>query len=130
MSLFEKATRQKERFDSVKGRLSVEDLWDLPLVSRTGADLDSVAKNIAKNMRETGEESFVTKVDPKIGKLEFKLDIVKHIIAYRKDEIKARQEADERKERKERLGTVLEEKEMDELKSKSVKEIKKEMKSL
>ena len=47
-NLFLQATREKFRFESSKGDLSVEQLWDLPLTSRTGFDLDTVAKAVNK----------------------------------------------------------------------------------
>ena len=59
MNLFEIATRAKFRFDSLKGALTVEQLWELPLQSRTGVDLDTVAKGINASLKEVAEESFV-----------------------------------------------------------------------
>ena len=45
--LFAKATRDKVKFVTVKGEISIEDLWDLPLTSEKGFDLDSI--NLLKN---------------------------------------------------------------------------------
>lgn len=33
ISIFEQASRQKLRFETSAGKLSIEDLWDLPLTS-------------------------------------------------------------------------------------------------
>ena len=58
-NLFMQATREKFRFESSKGDLSVEQLWDLPLTSRTGFDLDTVAKAVNADLKASNEESFV-----------------------------------------------------------------------
>lgn len=125
MELFEKLAINKTRFDSPKGRISVEDLYDLPLQSRSNSDLDTVAKTIARKMRDLGEESFVASADPKLGELEFQLEVVKHVIAYKQDLNKARVKAAEKKERKELISEVLAEKEIDDLKALPTKELKK-----
>ena len=58
--MFEKAARLKLRFDTSKGLVTVEDLFDLPLTVRNGgASLDNIAKGIARLIRETETESFV-----------------------------------------------------------------------
>lgn len=82
MNLFETAARKKLRFPSLKGELSVEQLWDLPLSSRMGLDLDNIAKAVNKELKATEEDSFVkTSSDPLRGELQVKLDILKHIIS-------------------------------------------------
>jgi len=56
MEMFAFATKKKIRFETSKGLLSVEDLWDLPLTSDNGRpNLDDIAKGIYKAMKE-GEE--------------------------------------------------------------------------
>lgn len=81
MSIFEKASREKFRFPSTKGELSTEQLWDLPLQSARGADLDTVAKGIAAELRGVTEESFVaTATNPAKPVLEAKLEVVKRVI--------------------------------------------------
>lgn len=90
MNLFEIATRKALRFSSVKGELSVEQLWSLPLTSKVGFDLDSIAKGINKDLKDTEEESFVaTNTNPRRGDLQVKLDILKHIIGVKQEELAA-----------------------------------------
>ncbi|MFW9602789.1 MAG: hypothetical protein ACMV1B_10780, partial [Prevotella sp.] len=59
MNLFEIATREKFRFASIKGELSVEQLWDVSLTSKTGFDLDTIARTVNQESKETDTESFV-----------------------------------------------------------------------
>ena len=41
--MFEQAARMKLRFDTPRGALSAEDLWDLPLTSTRGLSLNDIA---------------------------------------------------------------------------------------
>ena len=54
MNIFEMATRNKFRFP-YKGLISVEDLWDLSHVQ-----LDSIYKNLNKEIKQTQEESLLS----------------------------------------------------------------------
>lgn len=85
---FEKAIRNKFRFPSAKGELSVEQLWDLPLLVKTqGIDLNSVAVALNNELKTLGEESFVeTGSNPKRTLVADKLDIVKYIIGVKQRE--------------------------------------------
>lgn len=90
MNLFEIATRKAIRFPSIKGELSTEQLWQLPLTSKVGVDLDTLAKGINKELKSTEEESFVaTNSNPRRNDLQVKLDILKHIIGVKQEEIAA-----------------------------------------
>ena len=90
MNLFEIATRKAIRFPSIKGELSTEQLWQLPLTSKVGVDLDTLAKAINKELKSTEEESFVaTNSNPRRNDLQVKLDILKHIIGVKQEEIAA-----------------------------------------
>lgn len=82
MNIFEKASRKKLLFETQKGNLSVEDLWDLPLKSSTGkTNLDDIAIGLAKKLRETnGDFSFVDEREAKDEDLELSFEIVKHVI--------------------------------------------------
>ncbi|QGZ16335.1 hypothetical protein Hena1_01850 [Erwinia phage Hena1] len=103
--LFEVATRQKFRFESPRGLLTVEDLWDLPL---TGAvSLDTVSKLANRDVKASEEESFVANTTAQNTKATLKLEVLKYIIAIRKDEIAERQSLKQRQERKQKLLELL-----------------------
>lgn len=107
--MFEAATRQKLRFESPKGLLSIEDLWDLPLTSATGrANLDQIALDLHSQLKSTADVvSFVddaTKSDPVI---QLQFDVVKHVIETRKKENAEAVAAKDRAETKQRLLEVL-----------------------
>ena len=57
--MFDTVTRNKIRFNTNKGMVSVEDLWDMPLQAKNNFDLDTVAKAIAADIRKNDEDSFI-----------------------------------------------------------------------
>jgi hypothetical protein len=87
MNIFEQASRAKTRFPSIRGDLTVEQLWGMPLQAKTGFDLDSVAKEVNAQLKAVSEESFVsTSTNPAKGSLELAMGVVKHVIAVRLQE--------------------------------------------
>lgn len=109
MNIFELATRESYRFETTKGLLTVEDLWVLPLTTtrQNGVSLDTVAKEINKQLKTTEEESFVTQRTSKDVTLAIKLDIVKHIIAVKLEENQASRTAAAKAEEKAKLLAIL-----------------------
>ena len=131
MGIYEKATRMKLRFPSVVGNLSVEDLWDLPLVNSKGVCLDDIAKAVNKELKQQQEESFVIKKENKMRKeLQLKLDILKHIIKIKLDEEKAREEESLKRAEKEKILKIIQMKEEKELMEMDLDELKSMVKDL
>ncbi len=118
MNIFEKASRVKMRFDSGIGLLTVEQLWDLPLVSKQESrpTLDGLARHVHSQLKGLEEGSFVElRPDPPKGDLETRLEILKHIIKVRLDEKAAAEKAAQDAERKRKLLGALASKEEAEL---------------
>lgn len=87
MDIFEQASKLKLRFNSSKGQITAEDLWDLPLKSVSNRpNLNDVAKSISKELKRDEEESFVDDVTEHDKISVLMLEIVKHIISVKKDE--------------------------------------------
>ena len=108
MTIFEKATREKFRYPSVKGLLTTEQLWELPLTAKSGFSLDDVAKAVNAELKAIDTESFVaTETNPAKATLETKLEVVKHVIAIRLAEDQAAKAAAAKKLEKEKLLAVL-----------------------
>jgi hypothetical protein len=122
--MFETATRYKFRFQSIRGALTVENLWDVPLRSRDGFNLDAVAKAVSKELKDLSEESFVdASVTPEKTRLEVALEVVKHVIATKlADEETAKKRAANKEERA-RLLRILAEKQEGQLSALSIKEL-------
>lgn len=125
--MFEKAARLKLRFQTSRGLLSVEDLWDLPLTSKTGQlTLDQVAKDLHRELKASAEEtSFVEPhAHSKSDELQLGFDIVKHVIEVRLVEQKKSAEALLKRETKKKILEIIESKQDQELQSKSLEELK------
>lgn len=131
MNMFEYATRNKVRFTSTRGELTVEMLWDVPLRSKDGFDLDAVAKTANKSLKALTEESFVsTERTPAHEKAELTLEIVKHVIQVKlAEEVAAKKRADNRVE-KEKLLRILAEKQEGKLSELTEKELQKRINAL
>lgn len=112
-NIFEKATRTAIRFQSARGDLTVEDVWNLPLEGRTAnaLSLDSIGIAIKRQLKESEEESLVAKKSPASTHLQLKFDIIKHIIDVKITEREAKKEAEKRKVERERLQSVVARKE-------------------
>lgn len=108
MSIFEKASRKALRFASNRGALMVEQLWNLPLQSKGGFDLDTIAKSVNAELKSRAEESFVsTSTDPMKAELELKLEILKHIIQVRQDESAARIENARKADQRQKVLEII-----------------------
>lgn len=121
--MFEKASRVKLRYSTNRGVLSVEDLWDLSL-----EQLDPIAINLNKRLKESQTESFI-KTRTKDA-TELKFNIVKHIIDVKLQEQEERIVAAEKKAKRQKILDLMAKKQDAELESKSYEELAKELEAL
>lgn len=122
-NLFLLASKTKLRFQTSKGVLSTEDLWDLNL-----QNLDSIYKTLSRKMREIEEESLLkTKVDTEV---ELQIAILKHIVSSKLEEKAILKARSENKEKREKLLSIMAQKQDQELASKSLEDLQKELDSL
>ena len=120
--MFEQATRLKLRFETAKGALTVEDLWDLPLTSTSKPNLNDLAKGLSRYLREN-EEDFVGVASKADTAAQLKFSIVKHIIGVRLAEDEAAKAASDRRETKNRIMALIAEKQDENLRGKSLEEL-------
>lgn len=128
--MFEKASRLKLRFDSARGQLTVEDLWQLPLTHSNGFDLDSIAIDLDKKLKDTTNVSFVNKNQKSDQTLQLKFDIVRHIIEVRLAEQEAAEKAKEIKDQKQVILQLIAEKKAEALKGASLEDLEKKLEEL
>ena len=100
--IYKYAAQNRLRFSSGRGELLVEDLFDLPL-----QNLDSIARSVNKELKASGEESFIpnAKKNPKQTENQVRLDILKSVIQHKVD---LQQRASERAARQAELAKLKE----------------------
>lgn len=125
MSMFEQATRLKLRFKITQGLITVEDLWDLPLVS-----LDTLAKALNRELKEVAEESFIAEESTSSKKLNLAFEIVKHVITVKLEDREVAKEQIVKSQRKATIQRILAAKEDETLQGMSAEDLRKELESL
>lgn len=130
-SIFLLAAKMGLRFPSPSGELTTEQLFQLPLTSKSGLDLNSIAKTVNARLRQEGEEDFVaTASTPAKAKLTLSLDILKAVIADKQADNAAKQDSAAKAARREEIKAILADKQKNSLMSKSEAELIEELKAL
>jgi hypothetical protein len=128
MEMFEKASRLQLRFQSAKGLLTTEDLWQLPLAGRTPTTLDAVCVALHRE-RQAAPSTVTSFVEPTKGasdkdEIELRWAIAKHILDTRVAEENAKKDAQKRREQRQKIMEIIEAKEGQALSEKSVEELR------
>ena len=137
MNLFLQAARGKWRFETVRGSLTVEQVFDMPLESKSKAigagmfDLDTLAKDLNRQLKGEEEESFVeASSSAQATLLRNKLELVKQVIQIKQKEIaEATAKAGLQAEKQKLLAAIDAAKNRD-LQANSVEELEKKLKAL
>lgn len=118
--MFDKVTRLKLRFESNKGLLSVEQVWDLSLTA-----LNEMAKSLSRQVKaaETDEEDFIGTKSNVDSELQLRFDVVKHIIGVKLKERDDSKDAAQRKADNQVILELIQRKKQQELEGKSVEEL-------
>lgn len=124
MNIFEYAVENKLRFP-YKGLISAEDLYALSV-----SDLDTIYKTLKREAKRNGEESLLaTKSNDDVA-LDTKIEIVKHIVEKKLAQVEARKTAAANKAKKEKILSILEEKQDAALKNMSEEDLRKMLDAL
>lgn len=119
MSTFKQATREKLRFQTSKGILSVEQLWFLSL-----SDLDTLAVSLQEAYDKSKGKSFLDTRTTKDKGLKLQFDVVLEILQDKKDELELAKEISEKNAYNDKIIDAIAKAQENELASKSVKELK------
>lgn len=130
--LYKMAARKKLRFQTNRGELTVEQLFDLPLKSSSGFDLDTVARGINSELKSLGEESFVedASVDPARVMLGAALEIVKDVIKTKQEENAAHLNKAKRAAERRKILDIIAAKKDEQLSTASLEELEQKLAAL
>ena len=123
MENFKLASQLKLRFQTNKGLLSSEQLWDLTL-----SELDDLAVKFENDYKESGKKSFLVKRTNKDVVSKLKFDITLDILQTKVDESEAESKRLENKAHNAKILSLIAEKQNEELKTKSISDLKKLLK--
>lgn len=131
MNIFEQATRTKLRFPSIKGLLTIEDVWDLPLTSKTGVSIDALGTATTRELKNLAEDSFLaTKPNPARAEHELRLAVLKHVAEVRQAENAKRLQDAEREAERQRLLSIIDRKKDAVLEGMSLEDLQKRVAEL
>lgn len=123
--MFDKATRTKLRFQTDRGQLCVEDVWDLNLTA-----LNALAKSLNRKLKQGEEEDFLSTKTEADATDKLRFDIVVAILEVKKAEKVEKEQAVEKKAKREMILGVLARKQNEAIEGKSVEELMKELEAL
>jgi len=124
MNIFEYAVENKLRFP-YKGNISTEDLYSLSV-----SDLDTIYKTLKREAKRNGEESLLSTKSTDDIALDTKIEIVKHIVEKKLAQVEARKTAAANKAKKDKILSILEEKQDAALKNMSEEDLRKMLDTL
>jgi hypothetical protein len=123
MENFKLASFQKLRFNSSRGVLATEQLWDLPIT-----ELDTLTVALEAELEASGKKSYLVKATEKSKAAKLRFDIALDILNTRVEMAQAATEAAENKAHNQKILSLIAEKQDESLKGKSVEELEKLLK--
>lgn len=120
MDNFKKASKEKLRFNTTKGVLSVEQLWDLTLT-----DLSALIKGVNKLLKGIDDDSlgFLDAQNTVDETQQLRFDVLKDIYLTKKADNEAARTAKETRERNQKILGLIAEKKEESLKGKTIEEL-------
>ena len=121
MSNFKQATRERLRFETSKGLLSTEQLWDLNLTS-----LATIVRSLKKQLKKDNDDelSFLDDNSNPVDKtLELKFNVVKEVYIAKKEEKESIRNEASKKEHNQKILELIAEKQEGDLRGKSIEEL-------
>lgn len=123
MENYKLASQQKLRFQTTKGNLTAEQLWDLSL-----DELDTLAVSLEEEHKHSGKKSFLVKTSAKDKTSKLRFDIVLDVLNTKAEAIQLAAEANEIKEHNKKILSIIADKQDKSLEGKSIAQLEKMLK--
>lgn len=122
MSIFQEASKVKLRFNTKKGMLSVEQLWDLSLTALT-----TIIRNLKKELKKNSDDdlSFLDETVTVDKTVTLRFEVAKAIYLTKKAEKDAAIDAIEKKQHNQRVMELIQRKKEEKLSEMSIEELEK-----
>lgn len=118
MDIFKESTKKGLRYNSPKGVLTTEQLWDLKLV-----ELDQVAVTLDEQLEKSEKKSFIKKRTTTDEVIDLQLKVVVDIIETKQADALAKKTEVEKKEHNEKIMSLIQQKQENKLNDLSVEEL-------
>lgn len=118
--MYKQASKEKVRFETVRGVLSTEQLWDCPITM-----LDRIALTLQEQWKESGKKSFLEVKSKKDKTIKLKFDIVLDILNSKVEESNAERDVEQVKQHNAKIDAIIAVKQEDALSDKSIEELEK-----
>ena len=121
--MYKEASKQKLRFETSYGPLTVEQLWDLSI-----NNLDKLAVSLEEAYKNSKGKSFLDVKTKKDKTIKLRFDIVLDILNTKVEELEEAKNAAENKAHNQQILELIKRKQDSELEGKSVEELEKMLK--
>ena len=126
-NIYKEALLNRVRFSTNVGLLTLEEVMDLPLTSKSGLSVDSLAVDLVNKLKNENKEivSLVNEDKEDIERYvdELKLEVLKDIIEYKKALIEKKRKAQAENSEKRRIMEALARKKEDKYNDMSIEEL-------
>lgn len=122
-NIFEQITRKGLTFSTVKGNVSIQELWHIPLIGRNGYDLDNISRDLISKLKESAEESLVETTKNINSDDKLRLEVLKVVVNTLKQEQEAKITDQVNRSHNEKIQKLIDQKQDMELQNKSVEEL-------
>ena len=126
--MFQKATKVKLRFNSGRGLLSVEDLWDLPIDGELS--INSLYIDVNNQLKAESTEGLISKKTNNCDALELRLEILKSIYEVKLQEQKDAEQSVYKASQRQKILSIISNKQDTKLTESTVEELETMLKKL
>lgn len=122
VNIFKEVVKKGLTFSTNKGNVLPQELFNIPLTSKNGYDLDNISKVVLAELRCTQEDSLVTTATLDTDNT-LRLEILKVVISDKQKEIADKEESIAKDAHNRKIKDLIESKKEDDLKGKSLEEL-------